>query len=302
MEDTIKSSEEGEIIIFDELSMVRNRVEKIFQGIDIHVYGASNTIELFEILSNEELNIRLVIMDIGYDANTGFAILSKIKSNRNEIPIFILTSNSSRHIFIKGMAEGASDYILKPFEDDYLLKKVIPILNWKNPEKKMQKNIEKVENEIVFNILSYLATESKKAKKGNYELTILMLTFFIPVKEINEQIEKIYIEVSDLFYEKFKGALWDTDTLIKYGSQTFVGILPFCGSENKEKITNKLIDNFLEIKKDNETLSSIQFAITSTISSIESEDMKGLLLLLGEQMKKEIDEIKDSLVKFNQKE
>lgn len=122
------------IIIFDGMSLVRQRVNNLLQDFNINVYEASYDVELFSLLFNDKLNISLIIMEVGSDVDKGFEILSKINEKKSEIPVFILTSNNKKEIFLRGIAEGASDYILKPFDDNYLLNKILSILNMKRKD------------------------------------------------------------------------------------------------------------------------------------------------------------------------
>jgi PleD family two-component response regulator len=241
-------------------------------------------------LADKDLNISLVIMDIGSDANTGFGILSKLKEKKADIPVIILTSNSKRVTFARGIAEGASDYILKPFDDTYLLNKLLHII-----DKKKHKNELGTNSELVFELQCYLNTEFKKALKGNYNITVLMCTFFLPVDEYTIDIENKYIHASDLFYHKFKSNLWDTDIFERYGSQVFVGIFPFCGLDNVDKVKKKIMNSFEEVKLEHTELDAYHLAISSITYPSESNDAKALLYLLGLRMKKRIDELKRML-------
>ncbi|MDF2941501.1 MAG: transcriptional regulator [Herbinix sp.] len=289
----MRSTIEDGVIIFDEVSLVRHRMNNLLQGYNVHVYEVSQEIELFNILANVGLKIGLVIMDVGNDANKGFRILSKIKEKRYDVPVFILTSNNKREVFARGIAEGASDYILKPFEDTYLLEKVLFTLNKKHLMKEIQVNSN---SEIVFDIQSYLNTEFKKAQKGKYDITVLMSTFFLPINTYNNEIENKYIQVSDMFYHKFKSDLWDTDIFERYGSQIFIGIFPYCGLDNVGKVQKKIKDSFEAVKKGKEELESFHLAISTITYPSESEDTKGLLFSLGLRMKNEIDNIKKNIV------
>jgi len=288
----MKSTSENAIIVFDEINLARRRIVTLLQGYDIHVYEASKPIELFNILSDEGLNIRLIIMDIGNDMNDGFGILSKIKEKRSDIPVFILTSNNKRIAFIRGIAEGASDYILKPFDDAYLLPKVLRIFH-DNRETDMPIY---TDTQFVFDIHSYLNTEFKKSQKGKYEITVLMSTFFLPVTEFTTDLENKYIQVSELFYQNFKSILWDTDVFEQYGSQTFIGIFPYCGLYHMEKIQKKMQDSFDNVIIGNKELASFDLAISTITYPTQATDTKDLLLTLGMNMKQKIDEMKKKLI------
>ena len=282
------NSEDG-VLIFDEVSLVRHRIINLLQGYNIQIYEAAHDVELFNFLAIEEIKISLIIMDISYDVNKGFDILSKIKEKKPELPVFLLTANNKRQTFIRGIAEGASDYILKPFEDTYLLAKILALLKKKKNETTLQNNSK---NEIVFDIQSYIDIELKKAAKGNYEITVLMCTFFVPVKEYNTETENRYIQVSELFYQNFKRILWDTDIFEHYGSQTFIGLFPYCGLDNMEKVKIKMIDSFNLVIEENKELSAFHLAISTITYPSEASATKELLITLGEHMKKEIDHMK----------
>lgn len=284
----MENSREDGIIIFDEYSVVRIRTTNLFHGYNIHVSEATNELELFNLMADKDLNIALIIMDIGYDVNKGFDILSRIKEKRYAVPVLILTANNKRQTFIRGIAEGASDYILKPFEDDYLLEKVLQILKKKKLKTKVQVN---TNNEIVFDIHNYLNTELKKAQKGKYEISIFMITFFIPVDEVNAKNEKKYIQLSDLFYQTIKSVIWSTDILEQYGTQTFIGVFPFCGLDSTEKIQKKMMDSFDKLKAQNKEIDAFHLAISSVTYPSEQEDAKELLLTLGTRMNQEIEEV-----------
>lgn len=285
----MRSPSEYGIIIFDKVSLIRQRICNLFQGTNIHVYEASDDIVLFHLLNAEDSGIDLIIIDIGQDINHGYGIIGKIKKSHPEITIIILTSNNSRSAFIRGVAEGASDYILKPYDDKFLIEKVSQILS-----KKSQVPVVKIsfDKEIVFDIHSYLAAEIKKAGKSNYQLSVLMSTFFIPVKDFDNVVERKYLQVSSLFYRKFKSIMWDTDLFEPYGSQTFIGVFPYCTLDNLNKVTDKLHQCFEEVKKENNIDTAFQLAISTITYPAEAPNAKDLLLALGVRMKAVIDNMK----------
>lgn len=276
-----KKSNNG-IIIFDEVSLIRLRVVQMFQNFDVPVYEAAYEVELFNLLSDEKANIKLVLMELGYDVNNGFDILLKIKEKKPNIPIIILTSNNKKQTFIRGIAEGASDYILKPFEDEYLVEKVLSILKKGTPE------VEEAVN-IVFDISSYLKAELKKARKGKYEITLLMCSLYDSKEDKNIRYESRNILLAELFYKTMKNDLWDTDIFERYGAMTFIGAFPCCGLENAEKLQHKFKDCFDKLKNEIKIAKTICLAIaTITYPEVEKE-AKELLITLGSRMHDAID-------------
>lgn len=276
---------EDGIIVLDEVSIMRRRISSMLHGYNIRVLEASYDVELFNYISEENINIRLILMDLGYDVNKGFEILARIKEKKPYIPIFVVTSHNKRSVFIRAMAEGATDYILKPFDDDFLLDKIMSVI-------KIKYQIIPDNINISFNIHNYLNSELKKAKKGKYEITILMCTLYEAGSEINNLIENKYINALERFYENSKKNIWDTDVFERYGSQTFIGIFPYCTASNVEIIQKKFVEYFEDSVRDDKNVSGLNISMATITYPVENLSEKDLLLTLGMRMNKSIEESK----------
>lgn len=68
----------------------------------------------------------LILLDIRMPDRNGFEILQIIHSmeDRADIPVIMLTGMEDKRYVMKGFELGISDYILKPFATDDLLKRV----------------------------------------------------------------------------------------------------------------------------------------------------------------------------------
>ncbi|MBP1755065.1 MAG: response regulator receiver protein [Firmicutes bacterium] len=276
--------EEG-IIILDEVSMMRRRIGSLLQGINLQIYEAAYDVELFNILADENANIRLILMDLGFDVNKGFETLGKIKEKRPEIPIFVVTTHNKRPDFIRAMAEGATDYILKPFDDAFLREKILSVL-------KTKYSVASENISISFNIHNYLNAELKKAKKGKYEITVLMCTLFESGSELHNMIENKYLEAVGRFYKNNKINLWETDVFEQYGSQTFLGVFPYCTAANVDLLHKKIMDYYEEVVKEDKSLSLLNIAMATITYPAEDMEVKELLLTLGMRMNRVVEEMK----------
>lgn len=72
----------------------------------------------------------LVLLDIMIPYVNGFQLLEKIKNTQgwNEVPVVMLTSKSQESDVVRALDNGATDYIIKPFQADELLARVKGIL------------------------------------------------------------------------------------------------------------------------------------------------------------------------------
>ncbi len=66
----------------------------------------------------------LLILDIGLPEMDGFTVLRRLREDRAEIPVLILTARDSIADKVTGLAGGADDYLAKPFAFDELLARV----------------------------------------------------------------------------------------------------------------------------------------------------------------------------------
>jgi two-component system response regulator TctD len=62
----------------------------------------------------------LVILDIGLPKMSGLDVLKRLRASRNPIPVIVLTANASLDNRVRGLNEGADDYLAKPFDVEEL--------------------------------------------------------------------------------------------------------------------------------------------------------------------------------------
>lgn len=66
----------------------------------------------------------LMILDIGLPGMDGFAVLRRLRADRNSIPVIVLTARDSVADTVSGLEGGADDYMPKPFRFEELLARV----------------------------------------------------------------------------------------------------------------------------------------------------------------------------------
>jgi len=79
-----------------------------------------------------EKEFDLIILDIMLPYHDGFEIAGKIKEIKPQLPILMLTARSKIEDKLKGLEEGADDYLTKPFHLEELLLRVKGMLKRKN--------------------------------------------------------------------------------------------------------------------------------------------------------------------------
>lgn len=69
-------------------------------------------------------NYDLILLDIMLPKLDGFSLVKKLRQNKNNSPVIMLTAKDDIHSKIMGLDSGADDYITKPFVKEELLARI----------------------------------------------------------------------------------------------------------------------------------------------------------------------------------
>jgi DNA-binding response OmpR family regulator len=87
--------------------------------------AADGTVGLRQAL---ELDYDLLLLDLVLPGQDGFAILSQVRHLRPQVPIIILSARGEEDVRVRGLREGADDYVVKPFSVKELLARVAAVM------------------------------------------------------------------------------------------------------------------------------------------------------------------------------
>mgnify|MGYP000207979789 CR=1 FL=1 len=118
--------EKYKILIVDDeqsiLDMLKLQLE--FEGYS--VYTAGNAAEALDKLSNCP---DIILLDIMMPQMNGLEVLEKIKEKNENQKVIMMTAYSTLDKVLKSHKEGATNYVMKPFDSlQHLEKKIIDIL------------------------------------------------------------------------------------------------------------------------------------------------------------------------------
>jgi len=124
------TGEQVRVLVVDDEETVRNLLQRILEGAGYQVATAANGKEALYKVSLGETE--LVLLDIKMPEMSGIEVLSKLTADSPDTCAIMVTSVAETETAVEAMKLGAYDYILKPFDRDVVLQKVLgAIARWK---------------------------------------------------------------------------------------------------------------------------------------------------------------------------
>ncbi|MDR1676773.1 MAG: sigma 54-interacting transcriptional regulator, partial [Deltaproteobacteria bacterium] len=109
------------ILLVDDEPNYRLIIGRILDAQGYNVVEAGSGREALE-LFRESLEMDLVMTDITMPDGDGMELLSKIKEERSEVPVVMLTAHNDTRLAVKAIKNGAFDYLTKPYSNEDLLR------------------------------------------------------------------------------------------------------------------------------------------------------------------------------------
>ncbi len=119
------------ILIVDDDPHIAHALTEVFKKEGLRVLGATHGEEALEKL-HQESDIQAALVDLVMPDMDGITLLEKIKEKDTSLPVFIMTGYGTIESAVLAVKKGAEDYILKPFEEELLRKKVCSAIDVRN--------------------------------------------------------------------------------------------------------------------------------------------------------------------------
>ncbi|MDZ4709902.1 MAG: sigma-54 dependent transcriptional regulator [Saprospiraceae bacterium] len=124
------------LLIIDDDQAVRTSLQLLLKKEGFSTMATGIPEEALQWIQEQKIN--LVILDMNFSNNTsgedGLRVLEKIKQINSNMPIILITGWATIELAVQGMKMGASDFINKPWQNEYLLQSIRTALNLSNTE------------------------------------------------------------------------------------------------------------------------------------------------------------------------
>jgi two-component system chemotaxis response regulator CheY len=113
-----------EILVVEDDESIRNLIVSQLQDAGFEVSTAADGLEGLEAIRDRRPDA--VLLDINMPRMDGFTVLERLKSDpeTSDLPVLMLSAQSSPEDIRRAVQLGANDYIGKPFESRQLLRRV----------------------------------------------------------------------------------------------------------------------------------------------------------------------------------
>jgi PleD family two-component response regulator len=232
------------VLVVDYIGKIKFEISATLKKFNIQMLQVRDEEGITDDFLGIHKDIGLVIWIISTEDNYEFSKINKLKNGVfKNIPLIIVSNYNEKKYVFSAIKSGASDYIVRPFDQELLIKKVneyIPLISSAD-----QTEDEYDEEKIVLTLKDILSISVKSAMRGNYPLSILMIAIMN-----SAEIEGVDVrETINMIMKVMRMRVRETDTIIKYGTDNILVVLPFTEHEGAyivdKKIRSQLISNSL---------------------------------------------------------
>ena len=306
-ETTLKANEIRILIIDDEVHLAENLRTLLLQGgysVDIATTGS----EAISKLNDQHCHI--VITDMVMPEFDGNSVMEFVKKHAPETLLIVITGYASTESAVSAMRKGAYDYIIKPFDFDYLMftveravdkikletqvkinyqkvleyAKQLEEANLKLMELSITDGLTKLYNQTYFH--KCLQKEAAMALRYYAPLSCVMLDID-NFKQVNDNFghpfgDRVLRELADIIRESVR----ETDVASRYGGDEFFILLPQTDISGTHILAERLRQKICTRKfrdADRSTNLTVSIGI-SAFSASMAEDKSRLLTLTDRAM------------------
>jgi two-component system response regulator AtoC len=106
------------VLVVDDDRRMRRTLQIVIEGMGFESVAASDVAEAREYLGAGRFD--LVLSDLKMPETSGIDLLAEIRTEQPKLPFILITAYGTIQTAIEAMRHGASDYVLKPFDNESL--------------------------------------------------------------------------------------------------------------------------------------------------------------------------------------
>ncbi len=132
MPKTETMSKYGTILIVDDNTSILTAMRYLLDGIFERILTLTQPDDILKTMAQEEIAIVLLDMNFSLGVNNGqegLFWLRTIRKQHPQTPVVLLTAYADVSLAVRGLKNGAADFITKPWDNDELVRKLKDVLD-----------------------------------------------------------------------------------------------------------------------------------------------------------------------------
>lgn len=226
------------VLVIDDSDTLREEILRTLQDASLFdcYLEARDGLEGFKVLLNNRVD--LVLCDLEMPRMDGFRFLAMMRAREEfqDLPVIILTGREDRDTKIRGLEQGASDYVTKPFDSGELVARVRVQLKMKSLQDELKRSNEMLRTLSITDPLTHLHNRrhlmemvdrefQRSSRKGaSLSLIILDIDYFKKINDTygHQEGDRVLTILAGIVTRRLRSY----DLAARYGGEEFVLLLP----------------------------------------------------------------------------
>jgi PleD family two-component response regulator len=230
-------------------------------------YQAVRVSDCEELEEKLDFTVDLILVEFEPDEKSLALVRHAKKGCFAKIPLLILARAQDRQAVLRALSCGADDYLIKPFHYSFLTERLGQTL-------KTGQNEDALTEYVTFNYHELLEIELKRAYRGKQTLSLLLLSFPLPLQQRAGQIIRI---LEDL--------LRDIDAVVRYSPHELLLILPMTGKDGALHVSEKIASALDSLDYLSDGPAHSRFVAAVATFPEDAVDKKSLFVRLEQQLR-----------------
>ena len=141
------------IMVIDINATTSYRIKKLVENIPVEVISVSTVFEAINRANSLQVSLDIIIIDVNLGSEDGYDLITKLKEINENLMVIIATSLNTRKSFVRAIRVGANDYVLKPFDDDYMKTKLLSHIQSIDQSKSLPNVALKQADAVIYNAI-----------------------------------------------------------------------------------------------------------------------------------------------------
>jgi hypothetical protein len=284
------------IAVIDPVSRQKTQIEQMleksgYEPVDLGLTSDALSRQLsmalhFDLLENLG-DCHLIIMERHFPAMDAVEIIRMLKENKYtvQIPVMILTEDVRYESVLECINAGAADYLVKPVDQGTLARRVALLLG-RNGGYGDRQGVEGV----FWNFQDFLTRELKRSERSDLPLSVIQARIATPdevqrdassaeLRKAPDEEVDARLTLLDSVISGARVKLRDTDTVLRYGPQEFIAVLPMTPRAGADIVEERLLEVFDKELSAEDRMEFRQLQIYTGIATFPEEASSRLDLL-----------------------